>query len=298
MKQSVVLVTGATSGIGRHAALALARSGHRVIAAGRREAALASLVEEAKNIPGARLEPLVLDVTSAASIDAARDEIDRRTAGHGVDVLVNNAGIPVFGPIELVSDGDLRRQFDTNVFGLMAVTRAFVPRMRDRRRGRIVNVGSMGGKVTFPLGGAYHASKYAVEALSDALRMELAPFGVQVALIEPGPIKTEFFERTMDSVAQIGQGSCYDPVLARADVIRDQTEKTAVGPEPVVRAIVHAVEARRARARYVAPFRIHFILALFALLPTRITDALLGAALGLSRAADGAPRAQTSGGAA
>jgi len=298
MKESVVLVTGATSGIGRHAALALARRGHRVIAAGRREAALASLADEARAIDGARLETVVLDVTSAASIEAARAEIDRRTDGHGVDALVNNAGMPVLGPLELVDDADLRRQFDTNVFGLMAVTRAFLPQMRERGRGRIINISSMGGRITFPLGGAYHASKYAVEALSDALRIELAPFGVQVALVEPGVIKTEFIDRSMDSVAKIGQGSCYDPVLSRADALREQTEKTAVGPEPVTRAIVHAVEARRARARYVAPFRVHFVLALFALLPTRLMDGILGAALGFSRITEGTRRVQASRGTA
>jgi short-subunit dehydrogenase len=139
---------------------------------------------------------LTLDVTSATSLAVAT--LERRTKGYGIDVLVNNAGYGLVGPLETIDDADLRAQFDTNVFGLMAVTRAFLPAMRDRRAGRIINVSSVGGRMTFPLMGAYHASKYALEALSDALRLELLPMGVHVSLIEPGPIRTEFNDRAME----------------------------------------------------------------------------------------------------
>ena len=146
-KTHVVLVTGATSGIGRATALHLARAGHRVFAVGRRQAALEALEREAK---GLRLETLMLDVTRAESIAAAKDEIDRRTNGYGVDVVVNNAGYGVGGPVEEVSDAAFRAQYETNVFGLMAVTRAFLPKMRARRWGRILNISSVGGRLTLP----------------------------------------------------------------------------------------------------------------------------------------------------
>src|SRR5262249_61673087 len=129
-------------------------------------------------------------VTDAASIAAAVAEVDRLTDGHGVDVLVNNAGFAAVCPLSEMSDADLRAQFETNVFGLMAVTRAFLPKMRARGSGRIVNVSSSGGRGTFPLMGAYHAPKYAVEALSHALRPELRALGMQGSVIRPGPIRT------------------------------------------------------------------------------------------------------------
>src|SRR5688572_7225791 len=175
----IVLITGATSGIGRHAALTMARRGMRVFATGRREDRLADLAHEAT---GMALETIVLDVTSAASIESARAEILARTGGHGVDVLVNNAGYGESGPVVTVSDARLRQQFETNVFGLMAMTRAFLPEMRARHSGRIINVGSLGGTFTLPLFGAYNATKYALESLSDALRMELSPLGIKVSL--------------------------------------------------------------------------------------------------------------------
>jgi short-subunit dehydrogenase len=276
-----ILVTGATAGIGRHAAVALARSGHRVIATGRKESALAALRAEVS------LETVVLDVTDARSISDAVRAVNELTAGVGVDVLVNNAGYGLVAPLELVTDADLRAQFETNVFGLMAVTRAFLPKMRERGRGRILNVSSMGGRVTFPFMGAYNATKYAVESLSDALRNEVAPFGIDVVLIEPGAIHTEFSDRAMQTAERYkSDDSPYRVILAKADAIRERVESTAVGPEHVVRSITRAIEARRPRARYVVPFRTHLFLALFALLPTRVTDWLLRSIFGLSRMAD------------
>ena len=288
MKTLTILITGATAGIGRHAALSLARAGHRVFATGRREGALETLRAEAN---GTLLETLTLDVTSASSIAEAKLEIERRTDGYGIDALVNNAGYGLIGPLEMIDDADLRAQFDTNVFGLMAVTRAFLPAMRDRRAGRIINVSSVGGRMTFPLMGAYHASKYALEALSDALRLELRPMGVHVALIEPGPIRTEFNDRAMEWAGKHkATASPYESVLAKADAMRAQLEKSSVGPESVVRAIVKAIESDRPRPRYLAPFSMHFAIAIMALLPTRLSDAIFRAVYGLTaRAMLGAP---------
>src|SRR5262249_54379212 len=243
-----ILVTGATAGIGRDAALHLYRQGHRVIGAGRNEEALAELRKEG-------LLAVKLDVTDQASIDSAVREIDALTKGHGVDALVNNAGYGLFGPLEMLDDADVRAQFETNVFGLLAVTRAFVPKMRERGWGRVVNVSSVGGGRVFPLGGAYHATKYAVEAMSDALRMELAQFGIGVALIEPGYIKTEFTSRTMNLLDKyVGRESPYAESLQLVAKAGGSAERFAVGPASVSRAIAHASTARFPRARYVAPF--------------------------------------------
>ena len=155
----IVLITGATAGIGRMSALHLARLGHHVIASGRKVAELAKLKDEAA---GLKLDTLVLDVTSAASIASAVEEVSRLTGGHGLDVLVNNAGFGILGPTSEIDDGEMRRQFETNVFGLMSVTRAFLPRMQQRRSGRIINISSVGGRVTLPYFGVYNATKYAV----------------------------------------------------------------------------------------------------------------------------------------
>ena len=278
MKPLTFLITGATAGIGRHAALHLARAGHRVFATGRREAALASLAQEAR---GTKLETLRLDVTDAESIESARGEIERRTNGYGIDVLVNNAGYGLVAPIDSLEQADLRAQFETNVFGVVAMIRAFVPPMRSRGFGRIVNVSSVGGRVTFPFMGAYNATKYALESISDAARMELSPFGIRVSLIEPGVIKSEFADVAM-STAKLAPGSPYAAVLADADGMKKRFEATEVGPMTVTRAIERAATARRPRARYVAPKRTYIFLALFKLLPTRWVDAMLRAASGLT----------------
>lgn len=278
MTQQIVLITGATAGIGRRTALDLARAGYRVFATGRREGALATLKAEAG---GASLETLVLDVTSAESIESARAAIDAATGGHGVDVLVNNAGYGLVGPLEELSDGQLRAQFETNVFGLMAVTRAFLPAMRARGRGRVINVSSVGGRMTFPLMGAYNATKYAVESLSDALRVELRPFGVQVSLIEPGSIRTEFAEVSLATV-KVDPASPYAAVLGRAEAVGKKFDDMAVGPEVISKAIRRAIEDRRPLARYVAPFSGRAMLWFMSTMPTWLTDALLGRAMGLT----------------
>jgi NAD(P)-dependent dehydrogenase (short-subunit alcohol dehydrogenase family) len=284
-----ILVTGATSGIGRQAALDLARAGHRVFATGRRKEALAKLAEEAR---GARLETIVLDVTSEPSVRAARAAVLEATGGRGLDALVNNAGYGAMGPLEEISDEALRAQYDTNVFGLMSVTRAFLPEMRKRGFGRIVNVSSVGGRMTFPMMGAYNSTKYAVESLSDALRVELRPFGVAVSLIEPGAIRTEFADVALGTVPEAAR-SPYAPAMAEAEAMRQKFDATAVGPEIVGRAIRRAIESRRPSARYVVPFSGSIMLFMVGLLPTSWIDALMGAASGLTRAKLSPPRELT-----
>ena len=277
-KQQTILITGATSGIGRHAALHLHAKGHRVIGAGRNEKALAELRE-------AGLFAVRLDVNDADSIADAHAEVDSITDGYGLDALVNNAGYALFGPVEMLSDADVRQQFDTNVFGLLAVTRAFLPAMRERGFGRVVNISSVGGRITFPLGGAYHATKYAVEALSDALRMEVAQFGVGVSLIEPGYIETNFTNTMMDTIAPYQETeSPYATALERANKV-SAFDRFAASPKSVSRAIEKAIVSRRPSARYVAPWINTFGPWMRALLPTRLLDWVFRTAVGLKRPA-------------
>ena len=271
-KSQVILITGATAGIGRHAALHLARRGHHVIATGRREAQLATLRAEAAE-EKLHLDTLVLDVTSEPSIADAARTVDGWTAGRGLDALVNNAGFGQFGPLEALTDADLRRQFETNVFGLHAVTRAFLPAMRARRSGRIVNVSSVGGRVVMPLGGAYHATKFAVEALSDTLRRELRAFGVGVAVIEPGPIASEFGDRASEAADRYRDPhSPYADLLARGDKMMALSHRFVASPLVISKAITDAIESRNPRARYVAPVSSRLMLASLGLLPTPVAD--------------------------
>ncbi|MDF2739718.1 MAG: 3-oxoacyl-[acyl-carrier protein] reductase, partial [Actinomycetia bacterium] len=222
-----ILITGATSGIGRDAAVALAQAGHLVLAGGRRVDALAALVRHSEG----RAEPVVLDVTDPDSVEDARELVERRTGGRGLDVLVNNAGYALPGPLEALAERDLRELFDTNVFGLLAVTRAFLPPMRERGQGRVVNVGSIMGRVAMPLLGAYNASKHAVAAVTDALRMELAPFGITVVLVEPGAIRTGFAARALAGLAPYRDpGSPYAAALAGTDAAWARVYRFAPGP--------------------------------------------------------------------
>jgi NAD(P)-dependent dehydrogenase (short-subunit alcohol dehydrogenase family) len=277
----IIVITGATAGIGRDAALHFARRGHTVFAAGRRREALASLEREAASAPG-KIHGLVLDVTDAASVAQAREEVEQRAGA--IDVLINNAGYGQTGALEELSDEELRRQFDTNVFGLMAMTRAFLPLLRARGGGHILNVSSIGGRTTMPLFGAYHASKYAVEALSDALRFELHPANIKVVLIEPGPIRTEFGDVAVGTLEKHrSPESPYAAPYARADWFKQFSDKRSVSPERVTRVMERAVLSERPAARYVVPFSSRLALWLAAMLPQRIYDGFMRWATGLNR---------------
>jgi NAD(P)-dependent dehydrogenase (short-subunit alcohol dehydrogenase family) len=250
---SVVLVTGCSSGIGRATAEHLAGLGHVVVATARRVADIADLETR-----GCRT--LALDVTDEASSRAA---VGATLAAHGrIDVLINNAGYSQSGAVESVPVERARAQFETNVFGLLQLTQLVLPGMRARRGGRIINVSSMGGRLVFPGGGVYHASKYAVEALSDALRYELRPFGVHVVLIEPGLIKTRFADTVgahmgddeADEASDLGRAygefNAYVRRGTRTAYERGPMARMAGAPEDVARTIARAMTAARPRARY------------------------------------------------
>jgi NAD(P)-dependent dehydrogenase (short-subunit alcohol dehydrogenase family) len=271
MSSQTILITGATSGIGKTAALELAQRGHTIFATGRRVEIIEQLREEH---PDLAIIPLRLDVTDDASIEQAAKEIYQQTRGHGVDVLINNAGYDVVGAVLDVADRTVRRQFEVNVFGLLTMTRMFAHPMMERNQGRIINISSIGGRLVFPYQGIYHASKFAVEALSDAMRLELAPFNVQVVLIEPGPIQTGFLAAA-DRTAPAFQTND-SPFKADLEAFYEMVEmvyQRAPGPAVVTRAIRHAVEARRPKTRYVMPLHDRVLVFLYEhVLPTWLLD--------------------------
>ena len=239
-----VLVTGCSSGIGLATANVLLARGHTVYATARRLGTLHDLARA-----GARI--LEVDVTDEASMRAAVEAIEHE---HGaVGALVNNAGYGVYGPVEEVDLAAVRDQFETNVFGLGRLCQLVLPGMRRAGKGRIVNVSSMGGRLVYPTGGWYHASKYAVEALSDALRMEVRPFGVDVVLVEPGIIRTGFGETASHGLAAGEGGSAYGGLRSFADdlMTKAYASRAAVGPDAVADVVVRAVETGRPRPRYV-----------------------------------------------
>lgn len=263
-----ILITGATAGIGRFTALHLAKLGFHVIASGRKVDELKKLEAEAGSLD---LATIVLDVTSATSIAAAVVEVDGLTKGKGPDVLVNNAGFGILGPTSEISESEMRRQYETNVFGLMNVTRAFLPKMMERRAGRIINVSSVGGRITLPYFGIYNSTKYAVESLSDALRYELRPFGIDVALIEPGIIRTNFEATAVSGLSQFAS-TPYAAAVRKYEEMSKFADKFASNPIVIAKAITRAVKARRAAARYVAPRSQHAAFIASALLPRRVWD--------------------------
>jgi NADP-dependent 3-hydroxy acid dehydrogenase YdfG len=273
-----VAVTGASSGIGRATAVELARRGHLVFAAARREEVLADLAAATPNV-----QAVGLDVTDADSISRAWAKIEAGTGGAGVDVLVNNAGFALAGPIEILADADVKRQFATNVFGLLAMTRAVLPAMRERGSGRIINVSSLVGRTTFPGMGVYGATKYAVEALSDALRQEVAGFGIQVVIIEPGFVATGLGE-----AADGRSGAGQEIPAAYASMVASGTRYVAgqiakgIKPEQVAVAIANAASSRSPRPRYVVPPRARPLIGLLTALPDRLADRAKQRALGAS----------------
>ncbi|NOZ01870.1 MAG: SDR family oxidoreductase [Deltaproteobacteria bacterium] len=278
MGGKIILITGATSGIGRHAALYLAGQGHRVFATGRRTDALRELEAEAGDLP---IEALELDVNDDESIAAAAAKVAARTEGYGLDVLINNAGYGKFGPVALVDEAEMRGQFETNVFGLVKVTQAFLPAMRKRGSGRVINVSSMVGRVALVLQGVYCATKHAVEALSDCMRREVAGFGVRVILVEPGMIRSNFESTSGSDMSVYDDDPIYGPAVRRYAEEVNRMYRFAPGPRPISRTIARAVSARRPRARYVSPSYNAIVLFFMRILPTRLADAIFRKVAGL-----------------
>lgn len=241
----VVLITGASSGIGKATAQRLIRDGYTVYGAARR-------VEKMHDLVAAGGHALSLDVTDEVSCEAAIQAI--LDAEGRIDVLVNNAGYAVYGAVEDVPLDDARRQFEVNLFGLAEVTKLVLPTMRAQRSGTIVNISSMGGKIYTPLGAWYHATKHALEGWSDCLRLELAPFGIDVVIIEPGAIQTEFGDVMMDPMVERSGDGPYGELARRmAQATKDSyADGNASPPSLIADTIAKAVAANRPKTRYVA----------------------------------------------
>lgn len=264
----VILLTGASSGIGYDTAVALAQQGHKVYAAARR-------VERMEPLRQYGIVPLKMDVTDEASMkEGVKTLLD---AEGRIDVLINNAGYGYFGAVENVPMDDARNQLEVNVFGLARLCQLVLPTMRAQHSGRIINTASVAGRAVFYYGGWYHVSKYAVESLSDAMRMELKPFGIDVVIIEPGAIKTNWGIIAADHLIESSKGTAYEQTgTMMANNLRNMYLSNTISDPAVVRkAIVRAVNARRPCTRYRIGRMANAIVFFHWLLPTRWWDAFL-----------------------
>jgi NAD(P)-dependent dehydrogenase (short-subunit alcohol dehydrogenase family) len=270
-----VLITGCSSGIGRATALRLAGAGWKVYASARRPEAISELRD-------AGCQTLALDVTDEQSMQSAVQSIEQ--AEGAIGVLINNAGYSQSGAIETVPMQAVRRQFETNVFGLVRLTQLVLPKMRAQRWGKIVNIGSMGGRLSFPGGGHYHATKHAVEAVSDALRFELRGFGIDVILLEPGLITTEFGEAATASMVDTTIAG--DDPYAKFNATVGAVTKGAYdgpmrvlggGPDRVAKVIERALRRRRPPARITITPSAKLTIGMRRLLPDRAWDAAMRA---------------------
>ena len=284
-KQQTVLVTGGTDGLGKAAALLLAERGYRVFAAGRSVAKR----QEIDRLAGEKklaLESLELDVCDDASVQRAVQDVLQKAGA--IDVLINNAGIGYLAVIEDLRLADLRQQFETNLFGVLRVTQAVLPQMRERKRGRIVMLSSVAGIVTPPTYGAYSSSKHALEGLTNALRLEMYPFGVEVILIEPGYIVTNF-QQTAKELAQpyveVGKtgpyANIYSGASAGANRGRGDSKTT---PEDCARVIVEAIESPHPKARYPVTPLAKWVSFAKRFVPDTVLDSIMRGKYGITRA--------------
>jgi len=273
--EQVILVTGCSSGIGRATALEGALRGHRVFASARNRNDLVDLEK-----PG-KLSGIALDVTDAASIRAAVEAVVSETGR--VDALVNNAGYAQYGAVEEVSPEDWRGVFDVNFFGTLDVTRAVLPSMRAAGGGTIVLMSSLGGRVSVPFASPYCASKHAIEAVADALRVETAPFGIRVVTIQPGPIDTRFADRARSIVGPlIARPGPYRAFYANAERAMDgDFRRGHLPPDRVARVILDAIEAARPRPRYAVTWLARVLIPLKRALPDRWLDFMMRSSLKL-----------------
>lgn len=275
MSRGTALVTGASSGIGEAAALELAKAGFTVYAAARR-------VERMTALADAGMQVLKMDVTDDKSMVNGIEKIVAETGR--IDVLVNNAGYGSYGAVEDVPMSEAKYQFEVNVFGLARLSQLVLPYMRAQREGRIINISSIGGRIYEPLGGWYHATKFAVEGLSDSMRMELKPFGVKVVVIEPAGIRTEWSGIAADNLRKASADSAYAELAEHVGAFLDLAETPAFtsASSVVAKKIVKAATVRHPRTRYPTGKGAGSILFTRWLLPARAFDAMMSSTFGLA----------------
>lgn len=269
--KKVILLTGASSGIGYNTAESLAKEGHVVYGAARRTARMEDLKQYG-------VKPMYLDVTDEESIKSAIDTIIGNEGR--IDVLINNAGYGSYGAIEDVEISEAKMQFEVNLFGLARLVQLVLPHMRKQKSGRIINVSSMGGRLTTYFGAWYHATKYALEAFSDALRMEVDDFGIDVSLIEPGGIKTDWGNIAADKLANSAKGGAYEKEALRTSegMKKQYSGNMLSNPIVITKAISKAVNSRRPKARYLIGFMAKPLVFLHTVLPARIFDKIMKSA--------------------
>ncbi len=283
IKAATVVISGASTGIGAACALKLAARGTQVFAGVRNDAD-----GEALRAKSAAITPLRIDVTDDTSIAAAVATVHAATGEHGLGGLVNNAGIAVGGPLEVMPLSELRRQFDVNVFGAVAVTQAFLPLLRTAR-GRIVNIGSIAGRVALPFVGPYSMSKAALASMTGSLRLELDAWGIDVSLVEPGAIATPIWKKSTaaaDALQSTLQHDALSLYREHLDCIRRviaQAEQHAISADAVANAVAHALTAPRPKTHYLVGTDAKFRAGMSALLSQRLLDALHRWFLGLPR---------------
>ena len=242
--KKVILITGASSGIGKDTALSLIKEGHIVYGAARR-------LEMMQDIIQAGGHAIKMDILKEKNIDDVVNQIIKEQSR--VDVLINNAGYGLWGAVETISIDEAKRQFDVNIFGLAYLTKKIIPIMRKQKSGKIINMSSMGGKVYTPFGAWYHATKYALEGWSDCLRIELKSFGIDVILIEPGVIKTEFQDVMMDSTVERSIGTPYEKKLKALEKATQEMYARGIGspPSTITKLIIKAINSNNPKRRYV-----------------------------------------------
>jgi NAD(P)-dependent dehydrogenase (short-subunit alcohol dehydrogenase family) len=282
VSKGYVLITGTSSGIGEATARHLASLGFNVFAGVRKEA-------DAERIAGERIESVIIDVTDDASVAAAAESIGAAVGNRGLAGLVNNAGIAVAGPLEFIDIEDFRRQLDVNVTGVVRTTQAMLPLIR-QARGRVVNMSSIGGRMALPLVGPYNASKFALEGLSDALRRELRPWGIRVALIEPGAVATPIWDKGVEQAEQLERDAPaevrerYGEIIDRVRKESAKNRTEGVPPLEVAEAVAHALTADKPKTRYLVGRDAKMRAPMAKILPDRVMDAAIARALGQRKA--------------
>lgn len=264
--KKTVLITGASAGIGKATSIYLAQNGYNVYGAARR-------LEKMNELKNFGIKPIALDVTKDESVTNCVNEILKEAGS--IDILVNNAGFGSYGAIEDVSMEDARYQLEVNVFGAMRLTQLVLPIMRENRYGKIINISSVGGKIVFPLGGWYHASKFALEALSDSLRNEVQEFGIDVIVIEPGATKSEWGNIAFDSLLKVSGNTAYKDLAAKTHKAFTQLSDNIAEPIVIAKLIKKGIEAKNPKTRYMGGGMASTVLLLGKVLPDKLMDKVI-----------------------
>jgi len=245
MKRTV-LITGASAGIGKATAILLAQNGYNVYGAARR-------IEKMQDLKPYGIKPIAMDITKNASVEDGINQVLKETGS--IDILVNNAGFGMEGAIEDVTMDDARYQLEVNVFGAMRLAQLVLPKMRENKYGKIVNISSVGGKIAFPLGGWYHASKFALEALSDSMRNEVEQFGIDVIVVEPGATRSEWGSIATDSLIKVSGHTAYKDLAIKTHNVFTQLSNNIQEPIKIAELVKKGIEAKNPKTRYAAKER-------------------------------------------